>query len=1592
MASSITITPHAVTLSALRETVKLSFVAKDQSGNPIPGARVTWSSSNPAVASVDIQGVVTAVSNGTAQITAFSGNASANVPVTVMQSATRIVITPQSAILTAVGETVKLSSTARDQNGNQIPGAQVTWSSNDPSVASVDTQGVVTAASNGTVRITASSGNASASVPITVMQSAVRIVIEPMSATLTAIGESVSFTAAVHDQNANPVPGARVTWSSSDPAVARVNEDGRVTAVRHGSVEITATSGDLAAIVPVMVTIPSPDREVMVALFNALGGPNWKRNTNWLSDAPLNDWHGVQLDDERFVTSLNLGNNNLNGSIPVDLAKLSRLSGLALDSNGLTGEIPPELGRLTRLSHLYLFGNRLTGSIPPELGRLSNLVHLCLDRNQLTGNLPAELGQLDNLRWLHLFNNFSLTGTLPRSLTRLKLDDLLLDGTQLCTPPDAAFRAWLGTISNWRPGNCDSMPDADGLALAALYNATGGPNWKDNTGWLSNRPFEEWHGVSADANGRILAFNLGDNNLRGTLPSELGNLADLINLYFQDNQLTGSIPNELGRLTEIQQFWLQNNQLTGSIPAELGQVTGMTELFLGDNLLTGSIPAELGDISNLRRIWVQRNQLTGPIPPELGQLKNLTAIWLHENELTGPIPPELGRLTNLGWLLLSYNRLTGNVPPELGNLSSLRILHLRGNPELSGPLPRELTNLNLDTIYLEGTQLCAPTDAEFQHWLDGIRRVRVAPCRDLEQVDEQGSDRTVLHTLYLAMGGAYWNNNYNWLTQQPLNLWHGVTATADDRVTSLDLSFNNLSGSIPPELGNLSELTALNLHSNALSGSIPPELGDLSKLTKLELPSTGLSGEIPPELGGLTRLTLLGLEHNLLSGQIPPALGNLKALTGLWLSNNRLHGPVPSELGRLANLTTLLLYDNADLTGALPRELINLRNMQTLDLYGTGLCAPTDAGFQAWLRGIRTTLGVTNCDQLDRDALRDLYTATDGPNWTSSTNWLSGRPLNTWHGVSTNAAGRVEQLDLEENNLVGDIPLSLRDLTELRVLNLSGNTSLSGRLSKTFTSLGLEVLLLNQTQICAPADNDLKAWLARIPDRSLADCVPTIGGVVYLTQAIQTLERPVPLIAGDPALLRVFLVTDTAVANMPPLRAMFYHKGTLVYSVDIAASGTKIPDRTYEGSLEITANAHVPDWVVAPGLEMVVEVDPESLFPTPSEIKVRIPPSGRKPVDVRGFPPFELMMVPFLWQENPDYTVVTQTEGLTADDDLFWMTRNLLPVGDMNVSVREPVFTSVDPSFDLADVDNLESGIDGLFRELSAIRTMDGSSGHYMGILRSDPDGGLGLGGLADQPGFLSISVLEDDVIAHELGHNMNLGHAPCGFIDLIDPEYPYEGGVIGAWGYDIRTGGLVAPGTPDLMSYCNPRWISDYNFVKALNHRANTAGKLLASANALPLTTLLLWGGVDARGEPVLEPAFVGHAPPFLPETAGPYRLEGFGSDGVRLFVLDFDMAEIADGNGGGAFAFALPVQPNWATELQRVTFSGPEGRRTLESTGQRTTALLLDSASGRVRGILRDWPDPLQPSTANRRSLPESGLEVVISRGIPGADSWRR
>ena len=239
------------------------------------------------------------------------------------------------------------------------------------------------------------------------------------------------------------------------------------------------------------------------------------------------------------------------------------------------------------------------------------------------------------------------------------------------------------------------------------------------------------------------------------------------------------------------------------------------------------------------------SQLNGPIPPELGYLTNLGTLDLSSNQLSGPIPSSLGNLANLMELSLGHNQLTGSIPSQLGELSNLQWLYLSGN-QLTGCIPNALGSTQNDFSRL-GLSFCSPRASD-------------------------PSDRAVLEVFYNAADGPNWRSRANWLSDKPLSLWHGVTTNDDGQVTVLSLWRNHLSGSIPPELGNLTNLELLYLHNNQLSGAIPPELGNLTDLREMHLQYNQLSGAIPPELGDLPNLVALLIEGNQFSGCIPDAL------------------------------------------------------------------------------------------------------------------------------------------------------------------------------------------------------------------------------------------------------------------------------------------------------------------------------------------------------------------------------------------------------------------------------------------------------------------------------------------------------------------------------------------------------------------------------------------------------------------------------------------------------------------------------------------------------------------------------------------------
>ena len=603
------------------------------------------------------------------------------------------------------------------------------------------------------------------------------------------------------------------------------------------------------------------------------------------------------------------------------------------------------------------------------------------------------------------------------------------------------------------------LPSPDREALEALYNATGGANWTNNDVWLTNAPIGQWYGVTTDASGRVTRLDLAD------------------------NQLTGSIPDELGSLANLEELWLSQNQLTGAIPTELGS------------------------LAKLKELWLSENQLTGEIPVELGSLSNLVKLVLWGNALTGEIPVELGTLANLEELSLSDNQLSGMVPQTLAGLTVLESFRFYNN-----------------------LGLCAPVDDAFQTWLRGVPIVYGSSCA----LADSPEDRAVLVQIHSATDGANWTNKTNWLSEEhSIREWYGVTIDADGRVNGLFLGDNQLTGEIPPELGNLANLERLRLFNNQLAGEIPVELGTLANLTSLSLSQNQLTGAIPTELGSLANLEELYLWGNELTGTIPTELGSLANLEELSLSDNQLAGEIPVELGNLANLKVLALGGN-ELTGTIPTWLGSLANLEELYLWGNELTGeiPSELGNLANLVELHLADNqMTGEVPVELGNLANLKVLALGGNELTGT-------IPTWLGSLAN----LEELYLWGNELTGEIPTELGSLANLEELSLSDN-QLAGEIPVELGTLAnLTSLSLSQNQLSGAIPTELgslanleELWLS---ENQLSGEIPVeLGSLSNLVKLVlwgNELAGEIPVELGSLASLEVLSLSDNQLSGVAP--------------------------------------------------------------------------------------------------------------------------------------------------------------------------------------------------------------------------------------------------------------------------------------------------------------------------------------------------------------------------------------------------------------------------------------------------------------------------
>jgi hypothetical protein len=423
---------------------------------------------------------------------------------------------------------------------------------------------------------------------------------------------------------------------------------------------------------------------------------------------------------------------------------------------------------------------------------------------------------------------------------------------------------------------------------------------------------------------------------------------------------------------------------------------------------------------------------------------------------------------------------------------------------------------------------------------------------------------------------------------------------------------------------------------------------------------------------------------------------------------------------------------------------------------------------------------------------------------------------------------------------------------------------------------------------------------------------------LYLTQSAQTFDGSVPLVQDRSGYLRVFAVANRTNTSAPAVRVQIYNSSNAVVStIVIPAARLSVPTSVDESSLTSSWNTLIADTLIRPGFRIDAEVNPGGTVP---ELDLTDNLVSPPPPTVLAIPTLNVTFVPVI-QSGLTGNVTTDNR-----DDYLSLTRKMHPIAGYNTAVAMPLTTS-----HTLQANNGNQGWEAILDEIEAKRVSENSSRYYYGVARVSYGSGVaGVAYVSGERAALGWDWMPSgaEVAAHELGHNWRRNHAPCGGPAALDNMYPYPDGRIGVYGMDVATGSLKPASTGDIMGYCDPKWIGDYNYRAAMNHLISAP----AVAAAVTQPCLLVWGHIH-NGEMVLEPSFHVNTRPSLPRRTGPYSVEGRAEDGTNLFNLSFEPSEIADGRGHRqSFVFAVPLSDAQAARVATIRLRG-QGREAVRT-----------------------------------------------------------
>ncbi|TYH49592.1 hypothetical protein ES332_D10G147700v1 [Gossypium tomentosum] len=479
----------------------------------------------------------------------------------------------------------------------------------------------------------------------------------------------------------------------------------------------------------------------------------------------------------------------------------------------------------TRLQELYMIDSSIAGPLPLSPHPNLKLSVLDISNNRIQHEIPRNFCSLFPYVEFLIMSKNAFKTTIPLCFSRMqRLERLDLSHNNLFggIPEELATSTSLLRIRL-------SNNSLSGKIIPAIYHLIGSLEAL----YLDGNKFEgDISDVSTISSKSLQVLDLSNNRFSGKLPRWLWNHTDLWVLDLSKNRFEGLIPMELCNLVSLEFLDLSLNHLSGTIPS-CSNLQMMKHVHLANNSLSGTLSKALCKSSSLVTLDFSENNLTGRIPGWISTLPALSVLLLKANQFHGEFPLHLCRLQSLSILDLSQNKLSGHVPSCLSNLTfkpKSEKSHINSANYGFGSFDHVLVDMGL-TIY-------------------NLTKDYMGSVFPLRKYDHFTFAEEKIE---FSTKGATYTYKGNIL----------------DLLSAIDLSCNQLTGIIPPGLGNLSEIRGLNLSHNNLTGPIPSTFSKLKQIESLDLSFNHLNGRIPPQLTEMNALEVFNVTHNNLSGPLP---------------------------------------------------------------------------------------------------------------------------------------------------------------------------------------------------------------------------------------------------------------------------------------------------------------------------------------------------------------------------------------------------------------------------------------------------------------------------------------------------------------------------------------------------------------------------------------------------------------------------------------------------------------------------------------------------------------------------------------------------